>query len=93
MKKFRQDHARWVKCLCVIFALVCVFFVLSSQLHHCHGADCPVCILQDLLGAVLPTAAFTGLLKLLFVLLAAEGRAKVTGQKHTLVQLKVKISD
>lgn len=93
MKKFRQDYAHWAKCLCVFFALVCVFFVLSSPLHHCHGADCPVCILQDLLGAVLPAAAFACLLKLLFVPLAECGRAKITGQKHTLVQLKVKLSD
>ena len=93
MKKFRADHARWVRYLCVIFALVCLFFALSSHLHHCHGTDCPVCALQDLMGAVLPAAAFTGLLKLLFALASADCGVEVTGQKQTLVQLNVKLSD
>ena len=93
MRKFRVDHALLRRYLCVVFALVCVFFLFFSHFHGCHGADCPVCALQELLGSILLTAAFTGLVKLLSALLAAAGRADITAHCRTLVQLKVKLSD
>ena len=93
MRKFRAGRPQWVRYFCSIFALVCLFFVLFSHLHHCHGTDCPVCALQELLENTLPAAAFTGLLKLLFALFAAGAQAKSPNQGRTLVELKVKLSD
>ena len=102
MKKFCGDHALLRRYLCAIFALVCIFFVFSSQIHHCHGAgqlyhrhnvDCPVCALQEVLGSVLPATVFFGFVRLLLALLSIAGQAYLSGLQQTLVQLKVKLSD
>ena len=93
MTKFHANHAHFLRCLCVIFALVCVFFVFSSPLHHCHGADCPVCALQELLKSMLPAILFAGLAPYFIALLCANKLGSPFGWQHTLVQLKVKLSD
>ena len=93
MRNFRIDHARLRRYLCAFFALVCIFFFFFSHSHGCHSADCPACMLQELLESILPAAVFTGLVKCLLALLLAERQTVAPGQSRTLVQLKVKLSD
>ena len=93
MRKFRVDHALTRRYLCVVFALVCAFFFVFSHFHGCHGADCPVCALQELLGSILLTAAFTILAGCLIGQYWAGGRENASGRPCTLVQLKIKLSD
>lgn len=85
-------------CLCLVMVFTFRYMILESN-HHCTGADCPIC-LEIHFCASLHNTIGSGIVHPVVLFIAALALA---GEKffcslfiewyHTLVSLKVKLSD
>jgi len=92
MKKFARSRCL-IGCLCVFLVLVCTFCLILPHFHEHEGLQCPVCALLSFMeGLILPLTMLANFLSVLVILIHV-WQAAISQQCHSLVRLKVKLSD
>ena len=87
------DATAWMRRVCVLFLLVCIFFSLLPHMHHCEQNDCPLCVLHDSFSGILLAVCFFGILPIGLYSVAHFTYVPGSSAPQTLVHWKVKLSD
>lgn len=82
-----------VRCLCVILALVCAFFLIVLRFHSCEQCDCLLCALQSSYEGLWQSDAVAATFLSVILLTAFRAFEPQSTDISTLVELKVKLSD
>ena len=93
MARKTLDATAWIRRICVLFLLVCIFFSMLPHTHHCELNDCPLCVLNHNLSGILLAVCFFGVLPVGLCSLAYITYVFGLSTPQTLVHWKVKLSD
>lgn len=93
MMKFSQRQNFLIRCLCGIFAVICIGSLFLPHLHQCEDMKCPVCPLVSLWKQLwLPDSVLFAAFYAAILLPVPECEPAIW-KGYSLVRLKVKLSD